>query len=176
MLRAAAAGRRPAAPTVGAMDPNLLIAVGCIGLSILIIVMVAAVGRRMTLRAALWWIGLACLPIAALILGMIPYLIDAWNMLFATTAMAPSQPTSWWASLQQPFTPVVTAGLVVGGIGLALLFGSRLVPYRKRERRPKAVAPDAGAPTLRSRPDYSSGGASVAPTATSTATPTDTTP
>ncbi len=142
------------------MDPNLLLAAIAIGLSLLILVMVAIIGRGMSLRASAWWIGLACLPIAALITGMVPRIIDAWNVMAV----------DWWQALERPFTAPVMAGLVLGGIGFALLFGSRLIPYKKRPKKVKA-APKAATPTpARGKPDYSS------PSVASTATPTDRTP
>nr|NLI50839.1 hypothetical protein [Propionibacterium sp.] len=141
------------------MDPNLLLAAICIGVSLLIIVMVAVVGRGMSLRAAAWWIGLACLPIAALISGMVPRMIDAWNVMAV----------DWWQQLERPFTVPVMAGLALGGIGFLLLFGSRLIPYKKRQKKPKTTAATPAPAPARPKPDYT-------PSATSTATPSDRTP
>ena len=101
------------------MDPNVLLGALCIGLSLLILVMVAVIGRGMSLRATAWWVGLACLPVAALIAGMVPRMIDAWNVMAV----------EWWQALERPFTASVMAGLVLGGIGVALLLGSRPVSY-----------------------------------------------
>jgi len=91
---------------------------------------------------------------------MVPRMIDAWNVMAV----------DWWQALERPFTAPVMAGMVLGGIGLLLLFGSRLIPYKKRQKKVKA-APAATPAPVRSRPDYSS-----TPTVASTTTPTDRTP
>ena len=124
------------------MDSNLVIAAVSIGAALLILVGVALMARRATVRALVWWVGLACLIVGAWIAGMGPYLIDAWNRLAA-----------WWqtATAVSPLPTGTTAGLVVLGVGSVLLLGSRLIPHRPRKKPvPKA---DKAAVT-RARPVY----------------------
>lgn len=136
------------------MDSNLVIAALCIGVALLILVGVAVMARRATVRALVWWVGLACLPVGAWISGMAPYLIDAWNRLAA-----------WWqaANAVNPLPAGTTAGLVVLGVGGVLLLGSRLIPHRPRK---KPVAKADKAAVTRARPVYDTA---------SQPTPTDTT-
>ena len=144
-----------------ALDVNLLTTVICIAASLLILLGVVVLGRRVSWRAAAWWVGLACLPIAALLSGMVPYLIDVWNSFAA-----------WWQARTQPLGGAELAGVALGAVGLVLLIGSRLIPYRKRTPKPKATkgAPTptggAGASAARTRPDYSAPASSATPTDT----------
>lgn len=145
------------------MDTTLLTTVICIAASLLVLLGVVLLGRRLSWRAAAWWVGLACLPIAALLAGMVPYLIDAWNSL-----------ATWWQQRPQPLAGAELAGVALGAIGLVLLVGSRFVPYRKRTPKPKAKkgaaasGTPAGASAARTRPDYSAPASSVTPTDTTT--------
>lgn len=125
------------------MDPNILIPIACIGAALLILAGVAAMARRATVRALLWWVGIACLPIGAYLTGMVPYLIDAWNRLVV-----------WWQTVTMPPMPaLVVSGLTVLGVGLVLVVGSRLVPYRKRPKpKPKPKAPTPPPPRPSSMP------------------------
>lgn len=107
------------------MDPNILVPIVVIGASLLILIGVALMARRATIRALLWWVGLACVPVGAYLAGMAPYLIDGWNRLVV-----------WWQTIMsvQPMPAGVVSGLTVLGVGIALLVGSRIVPYRKRPK------------------------------------------
>jgi|GEM_PF-2461375 len=136
------------------MDSNFVIPAVCIAVALLILGGVAAMGRRATVRALVWWVGLACLPVGAWIGGLVPYLIDGWNRLAA-----------WWqASMSvSPLPTNTTAGLIVLGLGAVLLFGSRLIPHRPRK---KPVPKVDKAAVTKTRPLYDT---------TSTTTPTDTT-
>lgn len=139
------------------MDSNLVIAAVCIGVALLILVGVALMARRATVRALVWWVGLACLPVGAWIAGMVPYLIDGWNRLAA-----------WWQAAMSvsPLPPGTTAGLVVLGVGAVLLLGSRVIPHRPRKKPVAKVAKGAKPAVTPGRPMYD--------TASQT-TPTDTT-
>ena len=137
------------------MDVNLLIIVACIVATLLILVGVAIGARRATVRALVWWVGLACLPIGALLSGMVPYLIDAWNRLAAWFQLATAA----------PIPAGTTAGLVVLGIGAVLLLGSRLIPFRARKKTPPKSKTPPAATAARGRPLYDS---------TSQTTPPDT--
>lgn len=130
------------------MDLNFLIPAICIGVSVLILVGVAIFMRRATIRALVWWIGLACVPVGAWLAGMAPYAIDAWNRLAA-----------WWQAVTvDPVAPGIMAGLIVGGLGIALMLISRIIPHRPRKKRaPKGSGPASGGATaVRGRPVYDS--------------------
>lgn len=130
------------------MDLNILITVICIGVSLLILLGVAVLIRRATVRALVWWVGLACVPIGALLAGMVPYALDAWNR-FA----------EWWQKLMAgPIDTAPMAGLIVLGLGVAMMLISRVIPHRPRKKRdksaPPAAPPGAGATAVRGRPIY----------------------
>ncbi len=127
---------------VFAMDPNLFITIICIAVSLLILVGVAVMLRRATVRALVWWVGLACLPVGALLAGAVPFLIDGWNRM-----------AEWWQLLMgAPLAPVAMAGLIVLGVGLALMLVSRVIPHRPRKKKTPPSTP--GATAVRDRPIY----------------------
>jgi hypothetical protein len=138
------------------MDSNPAVVAVFIGVALLILVGVAVLARRATVRALVWWVGLACLPIGALLAGMDPYLIDAWNRLAA-----------WWQAVTvSPIPAGILAGLVIVGIGLALMLISRVIPYRRRKPVAKTAS---GTRATRGRPVYDA-------TPASQTTPTEVTP
>ena len=126
---------------VFAMDPNLFITIICIAVSLLILVGVAVMLRRATVRALVWWVGLACLPVGALLAGAVPFLIDGWNRM-----------AEWWQLLMgAPLAPVAMAGLIV-------LESAWHYACQPRDPAPSAQEEDApstpGATAVRDRPIY----------------------
>ncbi len=119
----------------------------CIGLFVLGLVLVALIWRRAPLRASIWWLGLALLPLGALLSGMVPTLIDVWNSL-----------ALWFQRVMvQPIANTILAGLVVLGLGLLLMLVSRVIPYRKRDRRSATARTGTTTTTVsRNKPVYDS--------------------
>lgn len=109
----------PVAWQVWHMDPNLLQLLICAGLTLVGIVITAIIWKRAAVRTILWWIGLALIPIAIYLVGLVPLLIDGWDTL-----------VKWYGMLT--VTPVAMVGASLGGLGVLLMLVSRLVPYRKR--------------------------------------------
>lgn len=137
------------------MDLSLIILLIAIGTSLLILIGVALAGRRAPIRPLVWWVGLACLPVGFLLAGGIPYLIDAWNRM-----------AEWW-QLQMGLNPLpanVLAGLVLLGLGVVLMVGSRVIPLRPRKKRPPKTPTTTGPTAGRTRPDYSASSSQTTPT------------
>ena len=141
------------------MDVNFWILAACIGVSLIILIGVAIAARRATVRALVWWVGLACVPIGLLLGGAVPYVIDAWNRL-----------AEWFQlATVSPIPPGITAGLVVLGVGIVLMLASRLIPFRPRKKLPPKSKTPPKSTATRGRPIYDS-------TSQSTSSDTTTTP
>lgn len=129
------------------MDLNTLQWIICIALTILGLVITAAIWKRASSRASIWWLGLSLLPLGALLTGMVPSLIDAWNSM-----------ALWFQkAVVQPIAPVVLVGLVLLGLGVLLMLVSRLIPYRKKDRAAVKTRSGSGTTTpsvTRTKPVY----------------------
>lgn len=134
----------------------------CITLFVLGVLLVVGIWKRASTRASLWWLGLSLLPLGVLLAGAVPALIDAWNSM-----------ALWWqgATAVSPMPPSTMAGLVIGGLGLLLMLGSRLVPYKKKD----ADARRAARAAKKARTSGDIGASAVAATSTSS-TPASTKP
>lgn len=144
------------------MDFNMIQMAVCMALFVLGVVLVVGIWKRASTRASLWWLGLALLPLGALLAGAVPALIDAWNSM-----------ALWWqgATATNPMPPSTMAGLVIGGLGLLLMLGSRLVPYKKKDADARRAA--RAAKKARTSADA---GATATSTTYASATPASTKP
>lgn len=118
------------------MDPNVLHLAIAAGLTVICVVITALIWRRAQVKTVFWWIGLTLVPLAIYLAGLAPAVDGAYSTL-----------RYWWGTLT--FTPVVWTGLVLGGLALLLLVGSRLIPsesYADRRAERKAAAKAAKNP------------------------------
>lgn len=115
------------------MDPNVLHLLIAAVLTIVFVTITALIWTRAQVKTVFWWIGLSCLPLAVYLAGLVPALVGAYTTL-----------RLWWGTLA--FTPAVWVGLVLGGIGLFLIVGSRLIPSESRKARKEARASAKPAP------------------------------
>jgi hypothetical protein len=109
------------------MDFSFPVLATVLGWTLLGLLIVVVLWPRASWKAILAWLGLTLLPLGLYLVGLAQHLIDAWNAL-----------ALWWQGLV--FTVPVLAGLSVLGLAVLLLLVSRLIPYRKRVRKPKTPA------------------------------------
>lgn len=109
------------------MDLSTWVMIAVIGWTVVGLVLVAAMWSRAPWKAVLSWLGIALLPLGLWLVGLSQAAIDGWNTL-----------ALWWQGLV--FTLPVLIGLSVLGLAVALLVVSRLVPNRKRTRKPVSIA------------------------------------
>ena len=125
------------------MDSNLIYLAVSGGLTLLGLILVLVLWRFAKLRTSLWWLGFALLPIAVYLLGLVPTVIDFWNAL-----------VTWWAAVSPGMSTTLIAGLAVGGLGVALMLVSRVIPYRTRRKRDEGTGVADPATPIRTRPVY----------------------
>lgn len=121
------------------MDPNVLHLVVAVALTLLFVVVTALIWSRAQVKTVFWWIGLALLPLGLYFLGLAPQVEGAVQTL-----------TDWWNSLT--FTPFQWAGIVLAGLSLLLIVGSRLIPSESRADRRAAREAKAAKSAPPSRP------------------------
>lgn len=139
------------------MDPNLLHLIVAGGLTLVLVVITALIWSRAQVKTVFWWIGLTLIPMAVYLLGLGPAVVGAIQTL-----------RTWWGMVQ--YTPMEIAGLVLGGLGVLLMLGSRLIPSEsaadRRAARKDKKAAAKGVTQPAPRPAVGS-----APTARPTAAP-----
>lgn len=109
------------------MDLSTWVMIAVIGWTVVGLVLVAGMWSRAPWKAVLAWLGIALLPLGLWLIGLSQAAIDGWNTL-----------ATWWQGLV--YTLPVLIGLSVLGLAVALLVISRLVPTRKRTRKPVSIA------------------------------------
>ena len=112
------------------MDLSTWVMVVVLAWTVLGLVLVASIWSRAPWKAVMAWLGIALVPVGLWLAGLSQQAIDGWNTL-----------ALWWQNLT--FTVPVVIGLSVLGLAAVLLLGSRLVPTRKRTRKPKPTAPSS---------------------------------
>ena len=127
------------------MDPSLLHPLVAGGLTLVLLLVTAIIWRWAKVRTVMWWFGLALLPVGVYLLGLSPQVEGAYETL-----------RDWYYGLQ--LTPMVWVGVVVAGLGVALMLISRFVPAKPRRKkdavptavgaRPTSPAPVAARPAV----------------------------
>lgn len=127
------------------MDLSTWVMVVVLAWTVLGLVLVASIWSRAPWKAVMAWLGIALVPVGLWLAGLSQQAIDGWNTL-----------ALWRQNLT--FTIPVIIGLSVLGLAAVLLLGSRLVPTRKRTRKPKpTTGPSTGpssVPPASSPPSY----------------------
>ncbi len=109
------------------MDAGTTTLMIVIGLTVLGLLLVAALWRITSWKSRLTLLGLTAVPFGVYLSGLVPHAIGAYQTL-----------ESWWLGLSYSFTQ--TVGLSLLGVAALFLVLGRLVPYRPRKRKETPAA------------------------------------
>ena len=127
------------------MDSNLIHLIIAGVATVACVIVTALAWKRAQVKTVFWWIGLTLVPMAIYLAGLGGAAEGAARTLYG-----------WWNALE--FTPMEWVGLVLGGLSVLLMLGSRLIPSESaKDRRELAKAERQAAKAERGKP------ASIAP-------------
>ena len=122
------------------MDSNLIHLIIAGVATVACVVVTALVWKRAQVKTVFWWIGLTLVPMAIYLAGLGGAAEGAARTLYG-----------WWNALD--FTPMEWVGLVLGGLSVLLMLGSRLIPSESaKDRREAAKAERQAAKVERGKP------------------------
>lgn len=134
------------------MDSNLIHLIIAGVATVACVIVTALAWKRAQVKTVFWWIGLTLVPMAIYLAGLGGAAEGAARTLYG-----------WWNALD--FTPMEWVGLVLGGLSVLLMLGSRLIPSESaKDRRELAKAERQAAKAERGKP-----AASIAPRTTAAA-------
>lgn len=134
------------------MDSNLIHLIIAGVATVACVIVTALAWKRAQVKTVFWWIGLTLVPMAIYLAGLGGAAEGAARTLYG-----------WWNALD--FTPMEWVGLVLGGLSVLLMLGSRLIPSESaKDRRELAKAERQAAKAERGKP-----ATSIAPRTTAAA-------